>query len=246
MSPDTGERGLRDPGPARFGSAESGRESERRCSNCGLPITWPSVLVDGVEYCCGGCALGGPCYCSYDEEEPKDMRPVEKPLPFTLEGKEELRLEIDVLERLRLEILNESRLAPEQTREVLRRELTAVEEQIYRLKEVLELGELVDNTGLVVAVGSEVTVETEYGRPTFVIGGPVIATPRRGCISYESPLGRALLGTELGDRVEVPWDGGRRRLRVVAIKRARLPDPRAATPPESSPHTRATSRSASD
>lgn len=46
---------------------EGGDErDERRCANCGLPLSWPSILVNGIEYCCGGCAQGGPCYCSYD------------------------------------------------------------------------------------------------------------------------------------------------------------------------------------
>lgn len=40
-----------------------------RCANCGLEIAWEPVVVDGKAYCCGGCAQGGPCYCSYDPPE---------------------------------------------------------------------------------------------------------------------------------------------------------------------------------
>lgn len=40
-----------------------------RCVNCGLDIAWEPVVVDGKPYCCGGCAQGGPCYCSYDIPE---------------------------------------------------------------------------------------------------------------------------------------------------------------------------------
>jgi hypothetical protein len=36
------------------------------CANCGLDIWWRPTVVDGRTYCCGGCAQGGPCYCSYD------------------------------------------------------------------------------------------------------------------------------------------------------------------------------------
>jgi hypothetical protein len=37
-----------------------------RCDTCGAAIPWTPVYHrDGV-YCCGGCAQGGPCYCSYD------------------------------------------------------------------------------------------------------------------------------------------------------------------------------------
>ncbi len=152
------------------------------------------------------------------------MRLLEKALPFTPEGKQELELEIDLLEHFRQEIQDECRAAPECTQEALRRELAAVEEQTALLRDALDHGELIKNTGLTVAVGSAVTLETEYGRPTFTIVGPVAATPRRGCISYESTLGRALLGAELGDWVELTWDGVRRKLRVVGVRRGRLTD----------------------
>ncbi|HEX2987810.1 MAG TPA: GreA/GreB family elongation factor [Chloroflexota bacterium] len=145
------------------------------------------------------------------------MRALEKPLPFTREGTKELELEIALLEHCRKQIDDECRAAPDNVRESLQRELAAVDDQVSRLREVLIHGEIVQNTGLTVAVGSEVTVEAEYGKPTFTIVGPVAATPRRGAISYESPLGKALLGAALGDWVEVPWEDGHRRLRIVAI-----------------------------
>lgn len=42
------------------------RQSAPRCSNCGVEIPWKPVTHQGRFYCCGGCAQGGPCYCSYD------------------------------------------------------------------------------------------------------------------------------------------------------------------------------------
>lgn len=39
---------------------------EPRCDNCGAAISWKPVMHRGQRYCCGGCAQGGPCYCSYD------------------------------------------------------------------------------------------------------------------------------------------------------------------------------------
>jgi hypothetical protein len=39
------------------------------CANCRLDIPWPPVVANGQVYCCGGCARGGPCYCSYDAPE---------------------------------------------------------------------------------------------------------------------------------------------------------------------------------
>lgn len=48
-----------------------------RCANCRLEIAWEPIVVDGQVFCCGGCAQGGPCYCSYDLDfvEPERSRP---------------------------------------------------------------------------------------------------------------------------------------------------------------------------
>ena len=36
------------------------------CANCGIVLRWKPTIVDGVSYCCLGCAKGGPCDCDYD------------------------------------------------------------------------------------------------------------------------------------------------------------------------------------
>jgi hypothetical protein len=59
----------RDAGTRRTGVIGSRSSDGYLCANCGLAISWPPVRVDGNAYCCGGCALGGPCYCSYDRPE---------------------------------------------------------------------------------------------------------------------------------------------------------------------------------
>lgn len=38
-----------------------------RCENCDIDILWPPVIVEGVAYCCTGCAAGGPCCCDYSQ-----------------------------------------------------------------------------------------------------------------------------------------------------------------------------------
>src|SRR5215218_7795708 len=37
------------------------------CAGCELEVVWPPIERDGQVYCCDGCAVGGPCCCSYDE-----------------------------------------------------------------------------------------------------------------------------------------------------------------------------------
>ena len=36
------------------------------CANCKIVIRWQPTIVDGLSYCCPGCAAGGPCECDYD------------------------------------------------------------------------------------------------------------------------------------------------------------------------------------
>jgi hypothetical protein len=38
------------------------------CAACELEIDWTPVEQADQYYCCAGCAAGGPCYCSYDEQ----------------------------------------------------------------------------------------------------------------------------------------------------------------------------------
>lgn len=64
-----------------------------------------------------------------------------------------------------------------------------------------------------VAVGSRVTIERDDGEQMEVELSSV------GGVSPESPLGRALLGTRVGDVVEVEAPKGAWRARVVAIGR---------------------------
>jgi hypothetical protein len=38
---------------------------QTRCANCEILVRWKPTIVDGVAYCCEGCATGGPCECDY-------------------------------------------------------------------------------------------------------------------------------------------------------------------------------------
>ena len=40
-----------------------------RCSSCDIDLTGVRpIAVDGRSYCCSGCAEGGPCICTYEDE----------------------------------------------------------------------------------------------------------------------------------------------------------------------------------
>lgn len=67
--------------------------------------------------------------------------------------------------------------------------------------------------------GATVEVEDDDGgRETFRIVGVDEVDAAAGCISWQSPVGRALLGKRLDDTVTVRWHAGARELCVVAIR----------------------------
>jgi transcription elongation factor GreA len=55
-----------------------------------------------------------------------------------------------------------------------------------------------------VQIGAKVTIQEEGFSPeTYYLVGRKEANPREGKISHESPIGKALLGHQVGDQVEV-------------------------------------------
>lgn len=45
-----------------------------KCESCDIEITGVPLLLSDDPYCCAGCAHGGPCVCSYDEQQQRFMR----------------------------------------------------------------------------------------------------------------------------------------------------------------------------
>lgn len=71
-----------------------------------------------------------------------------------------------------------------------------------------------------VNIGCQVTVvEEEYGDPeTYMIVGAVEANPKQGKISNESPIGKAVLGKRVGDKVMVNAPAGVIGFKIVKIE----------------------------
>lgn len=96
-----------------------------------------------------------------------------------------------------------------------------VEGRIQELESVLKNArEIKESQGEsnIIAIGSKVVVkEGDYPEETFFIIGSKEADPQNGKISYESPIGKALLGHKVGDLVEVETPGGRIDFMIVQI-----------------------------
>lgn len=87
-------------------------------------------------------------------------------------------------------------------------------EQMIRNASLIAPGESPDGS---VKLGSTVTVQDEFGETNYTIVGPAEVDASMGRISLESPVGKALLGREPGDEVEVETPGGSRRVRILRL-----------------------------
>jgi transcription elongation factor GreA len=71
----------------------------------------------------------------------------------------------------------------------------------------------------VVTLGKWVTVREETGSEhTFVIVAPIENDASKGYISFESPVGGALMGRQIGETVSVLVPKGERRFSILSIQ----------------------------
>ncbi|MCY3836238.1 MAG: transcription elongation factor GreA [Anaerolineaceae bacterium] len=97
-----------------------------------------------------------------------------------------------------------------------------VERRISFLEDTLRSAQVIEkeDTPAVVGIGCRVTIQEkgEAGAETYRIVGAAEANPREGKISYESPLGKALMGLDVGARVKVETPEGMATFRIRAIE----------------------------
>lgn len=162
---------------------------------------------------------------AFTSEETPDLGPVVRPPPrlapgeiryVTPEGQASLR---EALARLRTERSAASAL-PDAERITRLAELdarVAVLDATLGALTVLSTDAAPEGQ---VAFGTWVTVEEEDGRrATWRIVGPDESDARRGLVSVEAPLSRALLGRRAGDVVELHRPGGAVELSIVEVRR---------------------------
>lgn len=93
-------------------------------------------------------------------------------------------------------------------------EQSFLEGEILRLENILSNAQIIeeneDAPQGIVKLGGRVTIQEKGKRTqeTFQIVGQAEANPREGKISNESPLGKALIGRKLGDKVTVKAPDG--------------------------------------
>jgi transcription elongation factor GreA len=96
-----------------------------------------------------------------------------------------------------------------------------VEARIRDIEDSLRRAKIIDENGPsdIVRVGSTVTVSEEGfdEEETYVIVGAAEADPAAGRISNESPIGRALLGTRIGEVAMAETPGGAIKFAILSI-----------------------------
>jgi transcription elongation factor GreA len=97
-----------------------------------------------------------------------------------------------------------------------------IEGRIIELKDKLSRAEVIDctkvNTNMVVfgTIVELLDLDTEE-EVVYQLLGPEEADVKKGSISVLSPIGRSMLGKEIGDEVVVVTPGGKREFEVVKI-----------------------------
>lgn len=147
---------------------------------------------------------------------------------LTREGYEKLEAELNYLRTVRRqevarrlhEALAEGELLENAELEAARNEQAFVEGRILELEGLLRSSQIIQEEGAreTVRLGSRVTIVEEGGEPeTYHIVGSAETDPSVGKISYESPLGKALMGHRVGDEVRVQAPAGMLVFHIVEI-----------------------------
>lgn len=106
--------------------------------------------------------------------------------------------------------------------------LIAMEEQAFLEGRICQLENLLRNIKViepgqksngVVDLGSTVVLrEGDIDAETFTIVGGAEADPKLGLISNKSPLGKALIGSKVGDDLDIKAPAGLLKFRVLAVQ----------------------------
>lgn len=151
-----------------------------------------------------------------------------KPVQITKQGLEALKHELDELvENKRPKLVerlsyarSQGDLSENNDYQTAKEELEFMDGRISELDEVLKNAEVVKSNGRPhgVAIGTKVTVGVNGNKNVFDIVGEWEADPVNKKISHDSPLGKALVGRKVGEKVEVEAPAGKVTYVVLKIE----------------------------
>ncbi len=153
-----------------------------------------------------------------------------KAVYVTREGLEELKHELEELSHVKrpevLERVSQARsmgdLAENSEYTAAKEELSLIDGRIEELKEIIKHVNLIQENHLtsgktIVQLGSVITLSIDGKKEQFSLVGEWEADPKEKKISHESPLGKALIGKKIGEKVQVEAPAGKVVYTIVGI-----------------------------
>ncbi len=151
-----------------------------------------------------------------------------KKIYLTKEGMAELKKEYDELTNIkRPDILsrvtqarNMGDLAENAEYVAAREELSFIDGRIDELEELLKEAVVIKDSKApshAVKLGSTVTLHAKGKKAIFTVVGEWEADPKERKISHESPLGKALIGKKVGEKVKVEAPAGEITYTIVSV-----------------------------
>lgn len=149
----------------------------------------------------------------------------------TKEGLAELKKELEQLTNIKrpevLDRVSQARsmgdLSENSEYTAAREELSLIDGRIEELSEIIKRVSLIseNKTGRgkkIVQLGSDIMLSVNGKKESFTLVGEWEADPKEKKISHESPLGRALIGKMIGEKVEVEAPAGKVLYTIVGIE----------------------------
>lgn len=144
------------------------------------------------------------------------------PVALTTDGMSRLAHDLHSLRARREALADTLAASPLDAGGSLLTEIALTDRRITEIESVLGRAEVLDDATRVpgiVGIGSSVAVNwDDVGEETYIIVDPAESDPSAGRISDESPVGRALLTRQAGDRVAVEVMGNQSWLRILAVE----------------------------
>ena len=150
---------------------------------------------------------------------------MKKQYQITAEGKAELEAELAELKSRRGEVADkiaEARdfgdLSENAEYDAAREEQGLLETRIAEIEEIVNNADLIKATSKsTIGLGSRVELKTGAKTVVYTIVGPVEADPLEGRVSNESPIGMALYGKKVDDKVTIETPKGSISYTIVAV-----------------------------
>ena len=154
----------------------------------------------------------------------------DKKIYLTKTGLEDLKKEFEELSKVKrpdvLARVSQARdlgdLSENAEYSAAREELSFIDGRIDELDELLRQAVLIvdhkTKSGSAIELGSTVTLHIKGKKEEFTVVGEWEADPKERKISHESPLGKALIGRKVGEKVEVEAPAGKVLYSIISIK----------------------------